>query len=50
MSALKEIKFPKPIKGFIGAKQEIIEGEVKWVMIAPTKKAKGWRSLSKGVK
>lgn len=42
MSADKEVKFEKPINGFIGAKKVVINGQEVWVKIAPTKKAKGY--------
>ena len=45
MSAIKEIKFPKPIKGFVGAKLEVIDGQEVWVKIAPRKQAKGVRKM-----
>lgn len=37
------IWFDKPIKGFIGAKKEVINGQTIWVKVAPTKNAKGFR-------
>lgn len=36
-----EVKFKKRIKGFTGAKKEVIDGQEVWVKIAPTKVAAG---------
>ena len=38
------IWFTKPIKGYIGARKQVVDGQEVWVKIAPTKKAKGYKT------
>jgi hypothetical protein len=45
MSKEKEIKFDKPINGFIAARKEIIAGQEVWIKIAPTRVANGVKQM-----